>query len=258
RKATSREAQLLSRMQHSNIVNYVESFSNNRILHIVMGYADGGDLAQAIECQRRVSKPFAEEEVMRIFVQLCLALRHVHSHKILHRDLKSQNVFLTKAGVVKLGDFGIAKLLDSSEACARTQIGTPYYLSPELCQDKPYGRSSDVWALGILLYELLALKVPFQARNLAALVGKITTQEPPPIEGCRKSYSEEVLALMSSILRKEPSERPTVNEVTHELLLLLLVLRYSNFKKMIIVAHIPFSLPPPPPPPPPLLLRPPP
>lgn len=80
--------------------------------------------------------------------QICLALKHVHDHNILHRDLKSQNIFLTQKGIVKLGDFGIAKVLDATEGQAQTQIGTPYYLSPEICESKPYGRKSDVWSLG--------------------------------------------------------------------------------------------------------------
>ncbi|CAM9440914.1 unnamed protein product [Chrysoparadoxa australica] len=118
-----------------------------------MDYADGGDLGQAVSSRAKKNQHFSEGDVMRIFVQICLAIRHVHHRKIVHRDIKSQNVFLTKNGVVKLGDFGIAKVLDSTQGMAQTQIGTPYYLSPEICQDKPYGRKSDIWALGVLLYE---------------------------------------------------------------------------------------------------------
>lgn len=151
KEASIAEATVLASMHHSNICSYVESFLNppkNNILYIVMDYADGGDLSGAISRRKKARRPFSEEEVMNMFVQICLALKHVHSRKILHRDLKSQNIFLTKKGVVKLGDFGIAKVLDSTGDVARTQIGTPYYLSPEICEDKPYGKKSDVWSLG--------------------------------------------------------------------------------------------------------------
>ena len=143
--------------------------------------------------------------------QICLALRHVHRRRILHRDLKSGNIFLTRSGVVKLGDFGIAKLLDSSGAQAATQIGTPYYLSPEICQDQPYGKASDLWSMGIVLYELLALRVPFQASNLAVLANKIVTVDPPPLS---HAYSEECHNLAFSLLSKDPDKRPTINQVS--------------------------------------------
>jgi len=160
--AAKDEAKVLQKMQHSNITHYVESFVENSKLYIVMEHADGGDLTAAITHRKNSGNRWAEDELMRIFVQICLALKHVHDQNILHRDLKSQNIFLTSKGIVKLGDFGIAKVLDASEGQANTQIGTPYYLSPEICESLPYGRQSDVWSLGVVLFELMALELPFQ------------------------------------------------------------------------------------------------
>jgi len=176
--AAKKEADVLHQMTHSNITMYVESFVENSKLYIVMEYADGGDLSSAIKRRNTSGVRWPEDEVMRIFVQICLAMKHVHDRNILHRDLKSQNIFLTSKGIVKLGDFGIAKVLDASEDQARTQIGTPYYLSPEICESRPYGRQSDMWSLGVVLYELLALELPFQANSLPALIHKIISSEP--------------------------------------------------------------------------------
>lgn len=129
-QAAKNEAEVLHQMSHSNITMYIESFVEGSKLYIVMEYADGGDLHAAIKRRVEAKTRFGEDEVMRIFVQICLALKHVHGANILHRDLKSQNIFLTLNGIVKLGDFGIAKVLDATDDNAKTQIGTPYYLSP--------------------------------------------------------------------------------------------------------------------------------
>ena len=101
-------------------------------------------------------------------------LQYVHKYKILHRDLKTSNIFLSSNGTVKIGDFGVSKVLEETEANAETVIGTPYYLSPEICKSEPYGYKSDVWSLGCILYELCTLKHAFNSSNLLGLVNKIT------------------------------------------------------------------------------------
>lgn len=95
-----------------------------------MDFADGGDVSQKIKEQ--LGRPFSETYILDIFTQMCLGMKHVHDRKIIHRDLKGANVFLTKKGIVKIGDFGIAKVLNHTIQKARTMVGTPYYLSPEI------------------------------------------------------------------------------------------------------------------------------
>ncbi len=103
---------------------------------------------------------------MNWFTQVCLAVKHCHDRKILHRDLKSQNIFMMKNGLIKLGDFGIARILDHTKANARTMVGTPYYISPEIVLGKPYSFKTDIWSLGVILYEISTLEMPFQAKSL--------------------------------------------------------------------------------------------
>jgi NIMA (never in mitosis gene a)-related kinase len=196
-QAAKKEAEVLHQMSHSNITMYIESFVENSKLYIIMEFADGGDLSAAIKRQKETGLKWGEDEVMRMFVQICLALKHVHQANILHRDLKSENIFLTSKGIVKLGDFGIAKVLDASIDQASTQIGTPYYLSPEICESLPYGQKSDVWSLGIVLFELCALELPFQAHSLPALVHRICTVD-PPYEKIESSFSPSMLNLVCS------------------------------------------------------------
>ena len=144
------------------------------------------------------------------FAQVCLAMKHVHDRKILHRDLKTQNVFLTKSGVVKLGDFGIARVLSSTRENARTIVGTPYYLSPELIINKPYSFPSDVWSLGVFLYELCALRPPFDANSIHALGQKIVKGTYPPIPSL---YSRDLKNLLGQLLQTDPSRRPNINKI---------------------------------------------
>jgi len=100
-------------------------------------------------------------------------LQYIHHKRILHRDIKTSNIFLTSNGTVKIGDFGISKVLENTLDQASTVVGTPYYMSPEVCENKPYTFKSDVWALGCVLYELCTLKHAFDANNLLGLIFKI-------------------------------------------------------------------------------------
>jgi NIMA (never in mitosis gene a)-related kinase len=205
------EADVLKQMKHSNIISYVESFLEKSNLYIVMDFADGGDLSDKIKEKKKSGLGrFSEDEVMAIFVQLCLALKHIHQKKVLHRDIKSQNVFMTQTGIVKLGDFGVAKVLENTMAKAQTQIGTPFYLSPEICRGESYEHKSDIWSLGCLLYEMIAMKVPFAGSNLPALIRQITSAAPPNLKG---NYSSDLKNLAFDLLNKRPQARPSIKEI---------------------------------------------
>ncbi|XP_020487460.1 serine/threonine-protein kinase Nek1 isoform X1 [Labrus bergylta] len=205
RQESRKEVAVLANMSHPNIVQYKESFEEGGCLYIVMDYCEGGDLFKKINSQKGVL--FSEEQILNWFVQICLALKHVHDRKILHRDIKSQNIFLTKDGTVQLGDFGIARVLNSTVELARTCIGTPYYLSPEICENKPYNNKSDIWALGCVLYEMCTLKHAFEAGNMKNLVLKIIRGSYPPVS---LHYSQELRSLLAQLFKRNPRERPSV------------------------------------------------
>ncbi|XP_014593289.2 serine/threonine-protein kinase Nek1 isoform X2 [Equus przewalskii] len=208
REESRREVAVLANMKHPNIVQYRESFEENGSLYIVMDYCEGGDLFKRINAQKGVL--FQEDQILDWFVQICLALKHVHDRKILHRDIKSQNIFLTKDGTIQLGDFGIARVLNSTVELARTCIGTPYYLSPEICENKPYNNKSDIWALGCVLYEMCTLKHAFEAGNMKNLVLKIISGSFPPVS---LHYSYELRSLLSQLFKRNPRDRPSVNSI---------------------------------------------
>jgi len=205
-----REAEVLKSLTHTNIIAYHEAFLVDGHLCIVMEYADGGDLAGSIARRRTAGRRFLEREAMSVFVQIASSLQYIHGRRILHRDLKSKNVFLTRGGLAKLGDFGISVVFDSGEAFAETQVGTPYYLPPEMCTNQPYGFPADIWCLGVVFYELLALEVPFSAPTVLALARQICSTEPQPVSA---SYSGETRSLLARMLSKRAQDRPSSCEI---------------------------------------------
>ncbi|XP_053749269.1 serine/threonine-protein kinase Nek8 isoform X2 [Panthera pardus] len=208
RQAAQNECQVLKLLNHPNVIEYYENFLEDKALMIAMEYAPGGTLAEFI--QKRCNSLLEEETILHFFVQILLALHHVHTHLILHRDLKTQNILLDKHRmVVKIGDFGISKIL-SSKSKAYTVVGTPCYISPELCEGKPYNQKSDIWALGCVLYELASLKRAFEAANLPALVLKIMSGTFAPISD---RYSPELRQLVLSLLSLEPAQRPPLSHI---------------------------------------------
>ncbi|XP_066239825.1 serine/threonine-protein kinase Nek5 [Saccopteryx leptura] len=209
KEASKKEVILLAKMKHPNIVTFFSSFQENNKLFIVMEYCDGGDLMKRINRQRGVL--FTEDQILSWFVQISLGLKHIHDRKILHRDIKTQNIFLSKNGMVaKLGDFGIARVLNNSMELAQTCVGTPYYLSPEICQNKPYNNKTDIWSLGCVLYELCTLKHPFEGNNLHQLVLKICQARFAPVS---PRFSYDLQSLISQLFKVSPRDRPSINSI---------------------------------------------
>ncbi|XP_058470108.1 serine/threonine-protein kinase Nek5-like isoform X1 [Solea solea] len=209
RQSSHKEVSLLSKMKHPNIVSFITSFQESGSLFIVMEFCDGGDLMKRINMQRGVF--FTEEQILSWFVQICLGLKHIHDQKILHRDIKAQNIFLTSGGIkAKLGDFGIARMLNNTMEMARTCVGTPYYLSPEICENRPYNNKTDIWSLGCVLYELCTLKHPFEGSSLRQVVSKICRGRYNPVPS---GYSSELRLLITQLFKVNPRQRPSVSSV---------------------------------------------
>lgn len=158
-QAARSEGLLLKNLRHPHIVSYKESYFDKSLMIIIMEYCEGGDLTNYIRQRKEQNKYFSERIVLNWFVQTVLAVDYIHKNKILHRDIKPNNIFLTANGTVKLGDFGISKLLEGTTDAASTFVGTANYMSPEVCESRPYNYKSDIWSLGCLLYELCTFKV---------------------------------------------------------------------------------------------------
>merc|ERR1719182_239460 len=199
REDALKESRVLSQLRHPYIVKYRENFLEDGWLCIVMDFCEGGDLSDRIKRFRSQRKSFSEEQVLRWFTQAILALKYIHDMKILHRDLKSGNFFLSKTGNLKMGDFGIAKVLECTAACAQTQVGTPYYLCPEICKGKPYSWGSDIWAMGCILHEMCTGRPPFNGHDLKSLIKSITNAPTPELPD---EYSRDLNDVQKQLLNR--------------------------------------------------------
>ena len=207
REEARNECRVLQQLSHPNIVRYVEHYESKGVLYIIMEYADGGDLHHKIKA---APGRMSEEKVLHYFAQMSLAVEYLHSRHILHRDIKSMNVFLMKNGTVKLGDFGISTVLRNTLGMAKTVCGTPYYFSPELCKNKPYNNKSDVWAMGVLLFEMITGRHPFDGNSMNQLMQNIVKAPFPAIP---TSFSRGIRQVLDACLQKEPLRRPTIRQV---------------------------------------------
>ena len=172
-----------------------------------MQFCQDGDIYKKI---RNTKKKFPEKKITNWMAQLIISIHYLHSKKILHRDLKTQNIFLNKNRLF-LGDFGISKTLENTRELANTYIGTPYYMSPELFNYKPYSYKSDIWSLGCVLYEICNLKHAFNAQTINGLAMKILKGNYVPI--C-KIYSKGLREFIDSLLVTDPRLRPSIKKIT--------------------------------------------
>ncbi|ETV65914.1 NEK protein kinase [Aphanomyces astaci] len=213
------EVNILRELKHPHIVRYLDRVIDKQStkIFIVMEYCEGGDLSRLIKRHRRDGTSIDEAVIWKIFTHMFLALKECHRHKegnavrpILHRDIKPGNIFLDAEGNAKLGDFGLAKELSSESKFAQTNVGTPYYMSPEMVNEMTYDERSDIWALGCLLYELAALVPPFDATNQLALAKKISAGKFSRIPD---EYSEDLFQVIRWMLHRQRSRRPRIEDL---------------------------------------------
>ncbi len=200
------EVRILASILHPNIISYKEAFieESSSSLCIVMEYAEKGDLLGKIDCHVRSKTQFSEAELWALLVQMVCGLKALHDKKILHRDIKCANIFITKDDRIKLGDLNVSKV--SKGGMLYTQTGTPYYASPEIWKDKPYDLKSDMWSLGCVLYEAAAQHPPFRAPDMQGLYRKVVAGSYPDIP---RVYSPELGEVIKQLLQLNPGSRPT-------------------------------------------------
>jgi len=203
-----KEAKLLEQLHHKYILNYTDAFENKGAFCIVTEFCSRGDLSQYLADQ---NKSKLDEDLMKEwFRQISSALQYLHGKKIIHRDVKTPNIFLTETLDTKLGDMGLAKVLERPSAKAVTFCGSPYYMSPEIFSAKPYGIKSDIWALGVIVYEMATLERPFDAMLMHQLVSKIIHGNLPKMP---EGYGNGLTELLTKMMQKDPDQRPSADDI---------------------------------------------
>ena len=212
---TSQEGLLLSQLNHPNIINCDEFHLENDKAYIIMEYGEGGDLSKKIQEQKSKNLPFEENQILDWFIEICEAVRYIHEKNIIHRDLQPNNILLTKNNQIKLTDFGIAKILDGEQQ-VKTKIGNDSYFSPEIIKGENYDFKTDIWNLGIILYELTQLKHPFEDVNISPQEKLKNIEEGKYFEFTNKKYNSKILELIQNLLSVNPNKRPDINKIILE------------------------------------------
>src|ERR1700681_277794 len=197
------EARAAGQLTHPNIVVVFDAGEEDGLFYITMEFVEGRSLQTLIDAHQ----PFALPRVLKLMEQVCSALDFAHQHNVVHRDVKPANLMLTSNDIVKITDFGTAKILQFGTAQTAHVMGTPSYMSPEQVKGKPVDGRSDIFSLGVILYELMTGEKPFPGQNITTVIYKIINEDPIPPRSLDSSIHPGLSAVISRALAKDPNTR---------------------------------------------------
>ena len=232
KQSSLNEIRILASLNHPNIIDYKEAFfdEETKTLNIVMEYAEEGDLENKVKENLRRRLHFSENTIWEWLIQILEGLKYLHDNKIMHRDLKCANIFLTKNGRLKLGDLNVSII--AKMGMAKTQTGTPYYCSPEIWRDKPYDYKSDIWSLGCIIYELCKLRPPFRGTSLRELSRNVVRGY---YESIPDIYNEDLRKIIKFMLTVDTNKRFSTDQLLSHPILLK---RIKNVRKNILTREV--------------------
>jgi len=197
------ETRAIGKLQHPNIVSVYDAGVGDRQTYIVMEYIDAKSLAAALSENKR----YPVHKVIEIIFKCCKALEYAHKKNVVHRDIKPANILVTEDGDIKIVDFGVAKVRDSIDTMSSGIFGSPSYMAPEQIEEKQVGPATDLYALGIVLYEMLSGERLFDADNVHTLMYKILHQEPKSLHSLGVEHAEKIQPVLDMVLAKDPESR---------------------------------------------------
>ncbi|EGR28014.1 protein kinase domain protein [Ichthyophthirius multifiliis] len=216
---TLEEYQIMKKLNHPNIIKCESAFIQKRkYLCIIIQYAEGGDMQQKINQMIKNNQKFDQNQIKIWIIQIIDALKYIHDNKIIHRDIKAQNIFLNSENNILLGDFGVSKSLESTKDLCNTYVGTPYYIAPEIIDGDHYSFKVDIWSFGIFFYQLNYLKYPFVGNNILAVYNNIKNSQVQ----LNQTVSADFNNLIQLLLQKLPKNRPDIYQFQGKLYFLFI------------------------------------
>ncbi|WP_126549397.1 serine/threonine protein kinase [Dictyobacter kobayashii] len=203
-----REAEIGNRINHPHVQRMLNTGEKRSEEYLVMEYIEGRTLREVLE--ERDGKPLPAAEAMRLTLQICDALVYCHEHGVFHRDIKPENIMVQNDGSIKLIDFGVALLEGARRVTWRGltgTVGTPDYMSPEQIRGERGTASADVYAVGVILYEMLCGHPPFEGENVFAVMNQHATQDPPSILNSQPDLSPELATVVMKAIRRDADKR---------------------------------------------------
>ena len=228
-KKVEYEAKILKEIKSDNVVKYIDYFyEEDDSFNIVMEFCEYSDLRSYIKKFKNENKKIAESVIRLIITELSNGLKDIHSKNVIHRDLKPENIFISSDHLIKIGDFGISKILDGTDY-AKTFAGTYYYMAPEVIKREKYSKKVDIWSLGCIIYELCTLNRCFDSCDIFELANKINSGIHGKID--LNYYNDYLQDIIDLCLKKNDKERPNIEHINE---LISEELTLAQFKKLSI------------------------
>ena len=210
-----REIVLLQKLNHPNINKYYKSFTIKNCIYIIMEFMNNGDVSGFIKAHEKFNKPVREEEVWNILLQSMTALEYIHSQNVIHRDIKPANLFMTNEKTIKIGDFGVAAKMPGMKTSVNanfsgTVVGSPMFMSPEMLREEEYDKKTDIFSMGIAMYELCFFQSPKKAGITQD--GRIVLRD-NPIQKNLNVYSQKLLTILQLMIEEDKNKRPSASEL---------------------------------------------
>ncbi|OWF55869.1 serine/threonine-protein kinase nekl-2-like [Mizuhopecten yessoensis] len=204
-----REEDILKTVKHRHLVRYVDSFRDKDTVFMVMEYCDGGTLHSYI---RELNEGMPEDMFLCFVEQIAQGLKYLHKKKIMHRDIKTKNILMSRGNILKICDFGISKVVEHAGPAANSVwMGTPRYMSPEVVRKEPYAFKTDIWSLGCTAYEMAMSEYAFSAESLAKIFKDISVNTVPDLSGI--PYCDDIKTLIRNMLEVTQGKRPSAKDV---------------------------------------------
>ncbi|XP_070508307.1 serine/threonine-protein kinase Nek5-like [Chironomus tepperi] len=219
------ELEILKNLDHPRIIKFIEFFPSKNDYNFVMEYAENGTLRTLIFRYQERKWKMTGSDLVEIFMDIAYGLKFLHSKNIIHRDVKPENILMTSDYRIKLADFGVSKIVSDCFPQVHTSIGSLAYMSPEVYLHRPYGKKCDIWALGLIFYEMAMMKYPFTQVDRARILNSVLTFTCPKVDWISRKYDPNYQQVLEMMLQRDPEKRKDISTIC----------RFPSFARQLIL-----------------------